>query len=595
MAVACDKIMKVYNTDGAGLYYRSGPGVSNSPLGISAEGEQFRCTQEENNWFFIETKNGWSSGTYLQLIQDNSTNETQEVSKDENDEAAKKAEEERKKQEEEEAARQRQLTIEAQEEVYVEYMNSTYSSATSASFNDILNTNLASIYGAPYQFPDSVDRKMDNTKFGYYYSERILTKMPLLMMSPGKVSFMQDFKNSEKLPVIDSLLKGVANTSNDAAEDTNSLSHFLTTSGKYYTFDYDEQQYWKYVNGMNRMCALYLGINDVEVDINGAKGNLSSFKWEDASNANMNTWMMSKQSFVTFYTDATSSKNEDFSNNTTESQLASKVNSFSDMAREVQFLLGAGFGKQIESLQQDNIANLQASVDKIADDYLNKSQLFKDLGRDFSIIATGGKLIFPEIWADSEFSQSFDVNIKLRCPSPNLLQWYLDICVPLNHLIAFVMPRTPAGFGDGAKTDGGNGYCTPFLVRAFYKGLFNCDMGIVTSLSISKGSEGMWSIDGLPSVVDVSMTIKDLYNVMAMSNPDNVNDFMNNTTFMNYLANTCGICINIPDVERSAETFFMLEGNKIKEKYTGYNIWRSYQNITENNWYHMWKAFMGTT
>lgn len=586
--IEIDKIMRVYNTEGAGLYYRSGPGLSNSPLGISREGEEFKCTKEENNWYFIESKNGWSSGQYLQLIKDNAENVTQEVTKEENQEVAEIDEEEQRKQIEAEEREKQQLAIEEQEKVYTEYLNKTYNDATSASFDNILKTNLSGIYGIPYQFPDSVDRKLPGSEFGYYYTDRILTKMPLLMMSPGKVSFMSEFKKEDKLPVVESLINAAGDTITD-------LTNFLSKSGKYYSFEYATEQYWKYVNGMNRACAIYLGIENVKVNINGYEQNLKDFRWENACTKNQDTWIVSEEAYVCFYTDATSTKNEDFSNSTTESQLSQKVNSFSDLAKEVQFLMGAGFGATVQALQEDNIGNLQAQMDEVINKYLNGSQMFKDLTRDFSIVATGGKLIFPEIWSDSEFSQSFDVNIKLRCPCPNLLQWYLDICVPLNHLIAFTLPKTPdASESLGANYhDTGNGYCTPFLVRAFYKGLFNCDMGIVTSLSVSKGKEGSWSIDGLPSEVDVSMTIKDLYNVMAMTNPDNTADFMNNTTMMNYLANSCGISINKPDIERAIDTFVMLKGNALKDKFTFYNRWKRYQNTSVNLYYNIYKGIFG--
>ena len=70
-------------------------------------------------------------------------------------------------------------------------------------------------------------------------------------------------------------------------------------------------------------------------------------------------------------------------------------------------------------------------------------------------------------------------------------------------------------------------------------------MGIITDLSLSKGKEGSWTVDGLPTEVDVDLTIKDLYNVMAMTPQDQSYEFMANTTFLNYMANSCGISINL--------------------------------------------------
>lgn len=80
-------------------------------------------------------------------------------------------------------------------------------------------------------------------------------------------------------------------------------------------------------------------------------------------------------------------------------------------------------------------------------------------------------------------------------------------------------------------------------------------MGIVTDLNLSLGKEGSWTLDGLPSEVDVDMTIKDLYNVMAMTPSDQTTEFLNNTMFLNFLASSCGVSINKPDLERSVDLY----------------------------------------
>src|SRR5699024_7465962 len=111
---------------------------------------------------------------------------------------------------------------------------------------------------------------------------------------------------------------------------------------------------------------------------------------------------------------------------------------------------------------------------------------------------------------DSDFSNSYDISIKLRTPDGDKLSWFLNIYVPLAHLICLTAPRE-------ASDAGPNGYISPFLVRGFYKGLFNCDMGIITNLSITRGREKAWTLDGLPTEVDVSMELKDLYKMLAIT------------------------------------------------------------------------------
>lgn len=560
---------------------RENAGTSSRNIGYVDPNVKLRATLDRNGFYFIPEKKGWIMKSRVKLIEDLSTNSTQETTEESQDKV--------RTLDQETLDKISQMTPEEKKDIYMQYVNSEYGDTQDAGnvADSLLVDNLSGIYGIPYQFPESVDPRPDSkSSFGSIYAERIITRMPLLMMSPGKVDFMSSYKTGEKKAVLDVLLND-----GDGASDIND---FLEKPGKYYTFAYDTENYWKYVNAANQASAIYLGIGDVEIDVNGVKAKAADFKWEKASNNKFDSLLASNKSYVCFYTDADSSKSESFGNDTTSSQLADKVNDFSSIAKEIQFLVGANTGIDImknQSAIDDALTNLGNVVDK----FLGGSQTIKDLGEDFVTIASGGKLIFPEIWSDSTFSQSFDVKIKLRCPCPNKVSWFLDIIVPINHLIALTMPRSPYGKSiinkDFDQEPSVNGYMSPFLVRAFYKGLFNCDMGIITDLSIEKGKEGSWTLDGLPSEVDISMTIKDLYNVMAMSEYTTGNQrksFLNNTTYLNYLANSCGISINKPDLDRSLDLWAMIQKNYWKDKLTGYTWWQKASQGGMNKLYNMY-------
>ena len=94
-----------------------------------------------------------------------------------------------------------------------------------------------------------------------------------------------------------------------------------------------------------------------------------------------------------------------------------------------------------------------------------------------------------------------------------------------------------------------NSYTTPFIIKAFYKGMFNIDMGIITEMTFNKGKEGSWTKDALPTVVDVSFTIQDLYSSMGISSTQHMfkGHTLQNVAEMDYVANLCGININEPD------------------------------------------------
>lgn len=557
---------------------RSQPGSSSRAIGtVSTEGE-YTASLLRNGYYYIDSLSGWVSRARASTIRDNTPSSTQPSDSNQQDYANTVSKET--------AEQIKKLTEEEKKEIYMQYVNNEYGDVMSSNGvgDELMIDNLSGIYGIPYQFTDVVDPKPTGSSFGSVYASRIITRMPLLMLSPGKVDFMNKATDGERLSVLDALVGSENNSDTE-------LGSFIEKPGKYYTFAYDSENYWKYVNAMNNACAVYLGIQDVEININGVTERAGDFHWEKATNNKFDSMLVSSKSYVTFYTDADTTKSEQYSNSTKASQLADSVNSFSDVAKEIQFLVGAHVGNN-NWIDDQAISDAISKIRGLSDSIFNGSQLINDISKEFSVIATGGKLIFPEIWSDSEFTQSFDVKIKLRCPCPNKVSWFLDICVPINHLRALTLPRTPYGEGvNGKKYEDeptANGYFSPFLVRGFYKGMWNCDMGIITDLSLSLGKEGSWTLDGLPSEVDVDMTIKDLYNVMAMTPSDQTSEFLNNTTFLNFLASSCGVSINKPDLERSIDLYLMLKKNYWSDRLTGYSFWQKATQGIQNKLYNLY-------
>lgn len=449
------------------------------------------------------------------------------------------------------------------------------------------------VYGIPYQFSEDVDAKLEGTTFGQYYADRVISRMPLLVLSPGKVAFMKNSSDSDRSTVVQQLVNSFNGADND-------LSSFLTAPGKYYTFEYDSNSYWDYVNTMNQACATYLGIQDVKIKINNYEQKLASFKWENATNTDIGgSWLQGTERFVSFYADADSTAGEDFSNTTTQSMIAGTLNKSSDIGKEIRFLMGE-HGVVNDFVNGDIINQALDQIDQIAGSITgSESNIISQLSKEFAVIATGGKLIFPEIWDDSSYTKDFDCKIKLRCPCPNPLCWFLDICVPLNHLLAFTLPRTPHGndiAGQLLSSDvTANGYFSPFLVRGFYKGISSVDMGIVTSLRVDKGKEGSWTVDALPTEVDVSLTIKDLYTAMAMTPYSQRNDLLNNTQYLSYLAFNCGVALNQPDIYKSVKLYGSVWNtdiykNIIKDTLTGYNFWRRAKQNIQNKLTTFWRG-----
>ena len=360
----------------------------------------------------------------------------------------------------------------------------------------------------------------------------------------------------------------------DDAVGVDQLAEATTNQGRYYTFEYDYTEYYKHVNAMCMSGAYFLGIENAKIKVGDTYKAIKDVSWQSFG-TNTYKKILSTREYVAFYIDSASQVNETLSNSTTESQLASKVNSFSDAGREISFLLGATTGAEFAEQygSKELIDQAMATIQSISDQYLNGNKLFEDIGKNFATIACGGKLIFPEIWSDSDYSNSYDISIKLRSPDGDKISWFMNIYVPLAHLICLTAPRE-------ASDSGPNGYISPFLVRGFYKGLFNCDMGIITSLSITRGREKAWTLDGLPTEVDVSLELKDLYKMLSITPYTSPGSFVNNIGLMDYIANMCGININEPDLTRSIEVYCMLKGYKLTHILP--DVWQSVEQDIAN-------------
>jgi hypothetical protein len=122
-------------------------------------------------------------------------------------------------------------------------------------------------------------------------------------------------------------------------------------------------------------------------------------------------------------------------------------------------------------------------------------------------IINGGNILFPEIWSDSSYKKSYSMTFKLTSPYGNIASIFWSIYVPLLHLIALSMPRQNSL----------QGYDSPYILKCFSKGWFACDMGIVESIDIKKPEAGHWTIEGLPTQLEVTLTIKDLYPTIMMT------------------------------------------------------------------------------
>lgn len=423
---------------------------------------------------------------------------------------------------------------------------------------------LRGILGAPHQFLSITDPRINidddyipgsDDDFGRVYSEKIIKQIPLLLMTPGDPTFMAGFNTDQKNAILGKLI-GVINS-----DQFNSI-FTDDKSGKYYSLKYNYTEYFHYVNAMLRSAAYFLEIQDETID--GKKLGTMNWLYQSStlgqksiySHGKLSNFLGPYAGCIAFYADAGTTVDESFGNATTESQLASGLNSLSEQAREMNFIVGSGgaaLGYNLDAyLGSDAVSGKVSTLTDTVDDILgSKGNVLSNILGKATTLLSGGRLVFPEIWSDSTFSRSYSCSMKLVSPSGDKLSVFLNILVPIYHLLGFTLPRA---------TDVSQTYYTPFLVRAYYKGLFNVDMGIISGLSITKGDEGEWTTDGIPTVANVNFEIKDLYDALYMSKQTDEEDtgIMSNIQELDYIANSCGININDQEVYRTIKMYLSL-------------------------------------
>lgn len=231
--------------------------------------------------------------------------------------------------------------------------------------------------------------------------------------------------------------------------------------------------------------------------------------------------------YIGFRIEKSTNCSESVSNESGESGLASTLNSTASSARDTMF-----------STQRGNLG--VAGVDgamKALKDFVSGAvdKVTFGAGAFAETIATGnGYIDIPEVWKSSGFSKSYSFSTELRAHYGDPVTIFQSIYAPLACLLPFVLPRSI----------GNNAYTSPFLIRAYCKGMFAIPLGLIDSMTIQRGSaEHGWSSSMLPTVVNVSFSIKDLSPVMHMAITDSAWDavFGQNSSFQEYLLTLSGI------------------------------------------------------
>lgn len=425
---------------------------------------------------------------------------------------------------------------------------------SSSRVRKILTDSANGIFGMPYSYPNIVDtittgrsdNPMDSSNigegFGRKFSDKIASVMPILFLCPGNPSYLPSYSEDKQRAVL-----------NAYGSDESDLSGLLEgeDDAPFYTFNSAFDKYADYVNTMVRTLAILMDLGGEKYYDGSYRARLSQFDIRNILNDDFKG-LFNASTSIALYLDSDASVSESFSNSTTESMLSSTVNSFSDKGREISFLMGSLDAGTVYDTMTSAVGSVGDIGENIADSVGLGKGILGRLSSSLTTVVSGGKLMFPEIWSGSEYSRNYNISLKLRTPDNDPLSILLNIYLPICALVCMTAPLQAGGSA--------NSYLSPFLVRGTYKSIFNCELGIITGLDIQKGGEDNWNSLGMPTSADITITIKDLYSDMFISNDRR--RILNNVAQLDYLCLAAGIDMNKNWITRRKKLEFLsLEGS----------------------------------
>lgn len=205
--------------------------------------------------------------------------------------------------------------------------------------------------------------------------------------------------------------------------------------------------------------------------------------------------------FVSFRVNATGPVNESFSSQFQESEIAQKINGISAQARSARFDLANGnIGDGIVGATLGSAIGAVGNVIKGALDSVQLSGLAALGGAAFVDI--------PKSWQSSAASLTrMNYTINLVSPYGNRVSQLLNLYVPLAMLLAGALPLAT----------GKQSYTSPFLCEVFDRGRCQTRLGMIDSLSITRGTGNTgFNREGHAMGIEVNFSIMDMSSILAM-------------------------------------------------------------------------------
>jgi len=209
---------------------------------------------------------------------------------------------------------------------------------------------------------------------------------------------------------------------------------------------------------------------------------------------------------VAFYVDYVGPSTYTFFNETQEIPAKGVLNSVGGASRSAEFSLGgtAAFGDTVDSI-------IKGARDVVTGTLTGFSGGITNV---LAVLAGGGYISFPKMWANSSVTfPSYNFKMTLGGPYGNILSRVMDIDAPLSLILAGGLPLSI----------GRASYTSPFLAKAFLRGIADIDFGMITNLTITAGTGvAARDLNGAPLQIEVQFTVTDFTDIVTARVSDGI-------------------------------------------------------------------------
>lgn len=200
--------------------------------------------------------------------------------------------------------------------------------------------------------------------------------------------------------------------------------------------------------------------------------------------------------FASFRVNHRGSMSESFSNSTRESDMAQTLNTKVAQGRSMAFnVMGGNISKTIGEFVQGIQSTVAGALDSVK------------LG-GLATLAGTAFLDMPKIWDGSTANlPRAEYTIPLPSPYGNDISRYINMYIPIAMLLAGSLPLSA----------GRASYTSPFICQIFHQGRVQCQLGMVDSITINRGTGNVgWNADNKMLGAEVTISVVDMSTILHM-------------------------------------------------------------------------------